>query len=217
MVNLGDRAMQKSIISFFSVLFLSACGTIASGQNQLITIKTPNATNTKCLLHNEDFKVIAYSYETVRVPKSGKDMMIDCYAPGNRHKAVLAKRKLNGWSLYNIANGVIPGVAYDYFSKGLYEYPEILSINFAGEQSRPYDKPSYSNQKLYKGEGVYLGPTIVKTQNGHITNDLPKRTNSYNDFNVSKPVSQTVTVPKQSKPYRSNRPIVSYDPTEEDK
>jgi len=213
-------------------LSLMACGTLADGQSHLVTMKTPGAQNAKCIIENQDFKSVAFSGETIRIMKSDKDLVVRCEAPGNRDKAILVQRELNGWSILNISNGLVPGVAYDYLSRGLFDYPDVLTVDFTGVPTKPAEAPKYASDDLrngnHKGRPVYMGPAEIVTADDYydVPQRLEKRTASYNDFSPSSGeisgVNSYVAPSANNTPSNiggayTSRPRVSYDPTEEDK
>ena len=75
--------------------------------------------------------------------KSPNDLIVRCMAPGNREKTILVKRELNDWVFVNVANGFIPGAAYDYFSRGAFDYPSEITVSFVGMPVKPYPLPNY--------------------------------------------------------------------------
>lgn len=212
--------MKKLALYSIIALFLTGCGTIADHQTVLMTVKTPGAENAKCLLENKDYKYVAYSNETIRVMKTPYDMVVRCTAPGNREKTILVKRELNEWVFVNVANGFVPGATYDYFSRGAFDYPNTVIVDFAGVNVKPYPLPGYESDDLYRenirGKIEYMGPTEQITEE--------------NKYDTQKPLQKIENTYSQSPaPYNnsfesrttlkgnSGRPRISYDPTEEDK
>ena len=94
--------MKKQLLLITTgLLTLSACATIINHQSQKITMRTPGATNARCIIENEDMKYIAYTDDTIEIMKSPHDLVIRCQAPGNREQTVLLKREVNDWVFLN--------------------------------------------------------------------------------------------------------------------
>ena len=200
------------ISASISCLTLSACATVADGQTQDVTIRTPGAENARCYLENQDFKYVAYSDETIEIMKSPHDMTVRCQAPGNRNKTVEVARLINEKTNWNIANGYVPGAAYDYFSRGAFGYPAEVVVSFVGEPVRPYDLPKHQADDLdnlnHKHEYEAFGPSEVVTEaNRYDQGSILNKRFRGNSANYES--ARTVDVPSVTGTY--------YDPTEEDK
>ncbi len=205
--------MKKTIFYSAACLLLASCATIADSQTVLMTVKTPGAENAKCHLENKGHKVIAYTDETVRVMKSPHDFVVRCTAPGNREKTVLVKREVNDWVFVNVANGFVPGAAYDVLSRGVFDYPNEVVVDFNGEPFKPYPLPEYATGELgqrgYQGNIEHYGPNTLVTEGNRYNapQTLQKKESLYSDFSSVSGNESNVT----------SSPSVSYDPTEEDK
>lgn len=125
-------------------LFAGACASVVGGQTQDVTILTPGASKARCTLDN-GVRYVMETGETLKIMRNEKDIVVDCYAIGNRHRKISIESNNSVWAIGNIATGVIPGVTFDHFSKGLYEYPEIISIDFRGIPTNGFDTPDYHN------------------------------------------------------------------------
>ena len=221
--------MKYILMSFAAVGLLSACSTLANNQTQNVTVKTPGAENVKCSLENEDMKYIVYTNETIEMMKSPHDLVVRCLAPGNRERTVHVKREVDDWVIANVANGFIPGAAYDYFSRGAFTYPETISVSFVGVPVRPYPLPEYMNDDLKAnhqyGNIEYMGPAEMVTEENKFDEPVvpEKKDNPYtlSTSESSAPSSQKTTTKSSSMALDSihskYNPNVSYDPTEEDK
>ncbi len=208
--------MKKIILCTFACLILASCASVVDHQTVNMTVKTPGAENAKCYLENQDYKKVAYSNETVEVMKSPYDLVVRCTAPGNREKTVLVKRGVNGWIFANVVNGFVPGTTYDLMSRGAYDYPDTVTVDFTGEAIKPYPLPDYMAQDLANqnnGKIEYMGPGTVVSEKNKLdgSQELQKKEILYSDFlgfDSYEPSAQGNT---------TSLPAVSYDPTEEDK
>ena len=217
--------MKHIVTSFIAVGLLSACSTIVNNQTQDITVKTPGATNAKCIIENQDMKYQVYNDQKIEIMKSPHDLVVRCKAPGNREQTVHVKREVNNWVVANVVNGFVPGAAYDYFSRGAFDYPETISVSFVGDPIKPYPLPQYMSDDLKAnhkyGEIEYMGASEMATEgNKHQKPSvMPKRENPYGlstTQNKSPAKTSSRNMALDSIHSRYN-PAVSYDPTEEDK
>ncbi len=133
--------MSFKAVYILPLLLLAGCGTLIKGQTQDITFIATGVDEAECTIDN-GVKYKIKNGETLNIMRSEHDMKVDCYGAGNRHKSFVIPRELNGWSAANVTNGVVPGVTYDHFSNGLYEYPEKFTVDFSGP-APGYDLPSY--------------------------------------------------------------------------
>ena len=183
-------------------------------------MRTPGAQNARCIIQNQDLKYVAYTDQKLEIMKSPHDLVVNCKAAGNREQTVHVKREVNKWVFVNVVNGFVPGATYDYFSRGAFNYPEVLTVSFTGDSVKPYPLPKHLSKELMNNEQhnriEYFGPTVKETE--QMRNDTPyalqKRENLYNgsgDFNSN---SGGVALDSIHQQYN---PVVSYDPAEEDK
>lgn len=148
---------------------LGACGTVMEGQAQDVRLVTPGATEARCSLDN-GVRYQATTGDTVTIMRTPHDLVAECYASGNRYKKVVFERTLNGWSAGNVVTGVVPGLAYDHISGGLYDYPDTLSVDFTNVPQRGFDLPDYHNKDApnpytQPGEVYGAGTPRLETDN----------------------------------------------------
>ncbi len=136
----------SKILPLLSVaMLLPACGTVISGATQEITLATPGAYNAECTLDNGNHYRMRTG-ETRKITRTYKPLEVDCYATGNRHIARTIGSGFNEWSLANVSNGVAPGGTYDAVAGGLFEYPDVITIDFVGVAERGFELPEYHNK-----------------------------------------------------------------------
>ena len=201
---------MKHFLKFSAVcLILSGCATIKDGQVQSMTVRTPGSENAKCFLENQDFKYVAYTDETINVMKSPHDIEVRCMAPGNRERTVLVPQRMHDIVKENTMNGVLPGAAYDYISRGAFNYPKEVVVDFRREQVKPYEGPDYETADL-QGQFdpdmlEYMGPSSAHVPDGGVpkVSDLKKKYGNYGAGSGTMDVPPVTTAP--------------YDPREEDK
>lgn len=137
--------LLKILPAFAALYLVTGCASIIDGPTQNVTLRTPGATEAECHLTN-GVKYRIKTDETVRIMRSKRDLVADCYASGNRHKQIVIPSDLNAWGLTNVSNGVVPGGTYDHYSGGLYTYPEIITVDFVGVPTRGFEMPDYQNK-----------------------------------------------------------------------
>lgn len=200
-----------------SVLLLGACASAVSGQTQNVTLRTPGAENARCYLENEDMKYVIETDQTQEIMKSPHDLEVRCLAAGNREKTIIVKREVNDYVAGNVVTGFFPGAAYDYFSRGGFEYPSEIVVSFSGVPVKAYDLPDYHNTDLghnnYYNRVERIGPTEVITEE--------------NRYDVSEPLQKKQGLYEDAQDYNSDSfdtmlnkahsPRQSYDPSEETK
>ena len=211
--------MKRFFLITSSLFALGACASIADKQSHLVTVETPGATNARCILENEDMRYRAHSGETIEIMKSPHDLVVHCQAPGNREQTVHVKRTVNDWVFVNVANGFVPGASYDYFSRGAFDYPDVITVSFVSMPVKPYPLPEHYNDDLghYAYDNIeYMGPTtkITNATRYKEPDVLQKRPDNYgtSEYQYLSPESgATDSLHKQYNPKST------YNPSEEDK
>ena len=133
--------VRHSFLAVTLALFLGGCASNLDSSFQDITLKTPGVEDAECRMNNGIAVWVLRSNQTVSINRHDEDLRVECYASGNREAHVIIDRNLNPWALANVVTGIVPGVAYDHFSGGLYTYPHVLTIDMG--PVRPYDLPDY--------------------------------------------------------------------------
>ncbi len=172
-----------NFFKLFSVLSLSlitaACSSLINGQTQEVTLLTPGATEAECSFDN-GVRYPITTGETITIMRNEKAIKIDCYASGNRHRMMTIESDGNDWAIGNIATGIIPGMTFDHFSRGLYEYPETITVDFVGVPTTGFETPMYQNKDApnpYEQPIEYYGPTTPKQESDKyfLKNEVKKK------------------------------------------
>jgi hypothetical protein len=156
-------------------LLASGCASLVSGQTQDVTILTPGAEEAECTLDN-GVRYAVTSGETIQVMRNESDIVVDCYASGNRHRKISIESDGNGWAIGNIVTGIVPGVTFDHFAKGLYEYPETITVDFIGVPTLGFELPTYHNKDApnpYEQSIEDFGPSTPKRDVGETNRPTP--------------------------------------------
>jgi hypothetical protein len=204
---------MKYVYSLSLVLLLSACSSVFNSQSQKITMRTPGATEARCMIENEDMRYVAYTDQTIEIMHSPNALTVSCQAAGNRDRTIIVPSIGSSAALGNVVTGIVPGMAYDHFSRSAYSYPDEFVVSFEGMPVRSYPLPKYHNADLLNNNEnnstEYMGPTEIVTEETRQREPyvLGKKVNPY---------GVTPTTPTQEN--TSNpQPKVSYNPAEEDK
>jgi len=154
--------MRKLLLSLFSLAALNGCASISAGQFQDITVVTPGAENAYCLLYTGVGVYKVNNGETIQITKSDEDMKAECYATDNRKLTMNVDLDAEDSGLLNIANGVLPGLAYDHFSKALYKYPEVIVADFHNVPAKGFEPAYHAKDRMSpKAAGItYYGPSV---------------------------------------------------------
>jgi hypothetical protein len=184
---------------FPALWILSGCSTLAGGQMQNITINVLGAPESHCLLDN-GVKYRVRANETIEIMRSQSDLEVECFASGNRYKKFTVPSGISDWAAANVLNGVIPGVSYDHFSKGLYDYPPKITVDFTGMPTTGYELPEYHNKDApnpYDQAIEPYGPSTVRVpkDNTYMKRGVEKRdpNENTNPFSTGAPKDAPMT------------------------
>lgn len=160
-----------TLLTMTTTLLLTGCGTVLDRSVQDVTLVTPGAYEASCTLDNGTRYKMSTG-ETRTIMKSHHDLVIDCYADGNRRQT---RTIPSGWStgatVANTATGILPGMTYDHFSGGLYEYPSVIVVDFMGHPKTGFETPSYHNKDApnpYDQAIEDYGPTTPRIENDSV-------------------------------------------------
>ncbi len=212
---------MKYLLAFTALTLLSGCASAIDGQTQNVTLRTPGAENARCYLENEDMKYVVETDETINIMKSPNDLEVRCLAAGNREKTIIVQREVNDWVAGNVATGVVPGAAYDYFSRGGFEYPEEIIVDFSEIPVTAYPLPKYHSDDLghnnYYNRVERIGPTEMVTEQNRYnqTEQLHKKQGPYDEAEEAKDEAKGESFDAMLNKIHGAKP--AYNPSEEDK
>jgi hypothetical protein len=148
------------LLPFTALFILTSCAYMYEGQIQDIYVETPGADNSICYLYVEGLKYKAKPPQTIQISKSRENLMVDCMAPGNRRHQQFIQPDLSDYAYANIANGVIPGTAWDYAASTLYKYPEIITVDFTNTPVKMEEMPAQNRPDVKQPEEYSLEETL---------------------------------------------------------
>ena len=135
--------MIRFLLLRFAVQAMSGCARIIEGSSQEVTIETPGADGATCFLENKEMRYKIYAPQTITLTKPRSPLNVRCLAPGNREKTVVVPLRFQEETFMNAANGLIPGMLYDYESNSMYKLPPVIVVDFTDMQPQPMPLPKY--------------------------------------------------------------------------
>lgn len=121
--------MKKIIILGLAILYLPGCASIVTGQDQTLSVDTPNCRGASCKLVNDDGAYyISSTPGTVMVNREYGDLTVVCSKKGFEDGIVTVSSKTKGMAFGNIIVGGIIGAAVDIGTGAAYDYPSEVVV-----------------------------------------------------------------------------------------
>lgn len=144
--------MLARALSLLGILVLASCAYMQDRSIQNVTVVTPGAYNAICYMYVEGLRYRVRPPQTVNISKSSEDLILDCFAPGNKHHKVVIKAEISNKIYRNVTNGVLPGLSWDYFSGSIYKYPERVVVDFTNTPVSPEAMPAQNQPDIKQPE-----------------------------------------------------------------
>lgn len=185
--------MRRFLALTFTALTLSACASALGDAQQLVEVRTPGANDAVCYLDNGDTRHRVWSPGKVTLSKRPGDLVVECLADGNRRKTVTIEQQHSALTLGNAMNGFIPGMFIDHETGAMFEYPNVITVDFTEIAATKMPLPDYhkhlmENPELFGMEEFRPGRAALirdKYEEGY---ELQKRDTSnratYSEFTV---------------------------------
>lgn len=160
--------MKKILLLTASVAsVLTGCATIIDSSSQDVNFQVVGATEVLCDVDSGKLKYYVRPPQVITIKKSVNDLTLTCEAAGNRVKVMTVPSTLSGWTLTNVTNGIIPGTAYDAESGAMFQYPDVVIIDFTDTIAKADELPGYHavdtlDPKLAAGSVEDMGPDEAK-------------------------------------------------------
>jgi hypothetical protein len=135
--------MIRFLLLSVAVLAMTGCARMIQGSSQDVTIETPGADGATCFLENKEMRYKFYAPQTITLTKPRSALNVRCLAPGNREKTVVVPLRFQEETFMNAANGLIPGMLYDYESNAMYKLPPVIVVDFTDMPPQPMPLPKY--------------------------------------------------------------------------
>ncbi|MGH1399070.1 MAG: hypothetical protein ACRBCT_07640 [Alphaproteobacteria bacterium] len=138
-----------------ATIFLTSCAYTIDTAQQEIEVQTPGARNAVCYTYIDDVRYRIHPPQKIVITKSHKDLELDCLAPGNRRNKVFIEPKISDAGKANILTAGA-GAFWDFASKSLYEYPEIIYVDFTHTPVQPMPLPAQNELDIRPPEDYPL-------------------------------------------------------------
>lgn len=148
--------MIKKIVILLPLSLIAACAYTLDREYQAVTLRTTGAQNSVCDVWADKIRYKFYPPETRNLKNAPSDLVIKCFAAGNRYREVIIKPNISGNTYKNIVNGLAPGVFVDYTSGAMFMYPDIIDIDFSHMPATAMSPPAHNNTDILNPEYNYL-------------------------------------------------------------
>jgi len=146
--------MRKTLL-LFTTAILASCAYATDTAVQDITIRTPGAVDAVCYMYVDGVRYRMHPPQTTSIARTEADLVVDCLAPGNRRKEVVIEPKYAEKSVGNVVTAGA-GLAWDYASGALYQYPDVAEVSFIGMPVGPALIPAQNNPDIRQPETYRL-------------------------------------------------------------
>lgn len=184
--------ISKRPLLILSLAALSSCSYYMGDTIENITFETLGARNVICYAYIDNVKYKIRPPMKIALKRDKDPMILDCFAPGNRHKKLKIKSTMESSTMLNILNGGIPGGAWDYASDAMFHYPEKIYVDFRGIETTPMPLPDHNSPDIKQPEEYdleeYLPATPRMNADKHEVPQLIMRRQEYTGDTFSQEV-----------------------------
>ena len=111
---------------------------------QEVSFETPGARDSMCVVDTGELTYKVYPPETTILMKTSDELVVECFADGNRHRKMVVHPVLSNNTLLNLGNGFIPGFVVDEHTRSNYIYPDIVAVDFTHIPFKKAEQPVYA-------------------------------------------------------------------------
>jgi hypothetical protein len=145
------------------------CASIVSGQDQIVSVATPNCPDADCKLVNDDGTYYVSTPGTVTVNREYDDMTVSCKKEGYEPVMLSVSSSTKGMAFGNILLGGIIGGGVDMATGAAYDYPaEIINPLDCRSKAQIAKAPTAGR---YDDEALKLVDTDVCESPGFVFRD----------------------------------------------
>lgn len=149
--------MRATVVLAISVLAVSGCATITTGQNQSLSVETPGCNAASCKLTNDKGTwFVSSTPGSVTINRAYGDLTVICEKGEFKAAPVTVKSSTKGMAFGNILVGGLIGAAVDAGTGSAYDYPSLISVAMSCSVSPP---ATAASQPTAAGE---LKPVVLK-------------------------------------------------------
>ena len=162
------------ILLLGSSLLASGCASIASGQNQPISVSTPGCDGASCEVQNDKGKwYVPVTPGTVIVSRAYDPLQIRCSKDNNPVATTTAASTTKAMAFGNILFGGIIGAGVDISTGAAYDYPTEIALPMNCSAAQPPAVTAVSNST--STAGLRLGCTVkTMTQDLALAAGIPE-------------------------------------------
>lgn len=168
--------MLKHIAILTTLGFLAACAYTFDREYQAVTLRTTGAKDAVCDVWAAKIRYKYYPPQTRNLKNAPEDLVIKCYAPGNRSREVVIQPRIEDSTYGNVVNGLVPGVIVDYTSGSMFGYPDSIDIDFTHIPYSTMPQPAHNNTDIMNSDKYYLEeyrPGEPRMNNDRFEKDYP--------------------------------------------
>lgn len=132
-----------TLLALALLALLPGCSSVIDKSTQKITIKTPGANESFCYIDNGEVKYKANPPQPLLITKTSHVMEVRCLADGWREKTLMIEPGIADNFGYNALNLFIPGALIDDHTGAMYQYPEVVVVDFTFIDPQPAPLPAY--------------------------------------------------------------------------
>lgn len=112
-----------------SVVVMSGCASLVTGQDQIVSVDTPLCPTAKCKLQNEEGVYwVPSTPGTVSVDREYGDLIVTCSKSGYQDVMLKVSSSTKGMAFGNILLGGIIGAGVDMGTGAAYDYPSEIIV-----------------------------------------------------------------------------------------
>ncbi len=120
------KTMKKEIFIIPLALLLCSCASIVSGDQQIVSVETPECESAKCKLTNEQGTYyLTETPGTVTVNRSASPIFLECHKDEVK-ETVTVESGTKAMAFGNIIAGGVIGAAVDMSTGAAYLYPDVF-------------------------------------------------------------------------------------------
>ena len=143
------KKIKLTTLLLLTILFVN-CASITQGNNQIITIDTPNCPGATCRLTNNDGTYFVNKTPgTVSINKSRSALNVTCYK-GDERSSFGTDSNLENMAWGNILIGGIIGAGVDMATGAAYKYPTFVTHPLVCEDENSTSQKNINNSSKIK-------------------------------------------------------------------
>ncbi len=145
-------SFPRLLCSFATAALLAGCASYTDTATQELTVTTPGASESICYVELGRIVYKIYPPETINISRRNDSMTLNCLASGNRSQTAVIEPRLGRSLIWNLANGMVIGTAYDLASGAAYRFPNRIDVSFEDTVASPEPLPGYMQPDTIRPE-----------------------------------------------------------------